>query len=167
MGFFIGFLTVVLALDCLLLILLILIQLPKKEAGAGTAFGGQATDALFGGAGTGNALTLITKYAAGFFFGLCIVLAILNAKQYTKRSRIKDELRQAAAAAVANPAPPVQTVVPGASNNPPAQLPRRPNLLLPTNTSTPAAPVASTGAAPAAPKAPPAKAPGTNAPGAK
>ena len=40
MGFLIGLLTVVMVLDCLLLIFLVLIQLPKKEAGAGLAFGG-------------------------------------------------------------------------------------------------------------------------------
>ena len=56
MTFIIGFLTVILVLDCLVLILLVLIQLPKKEAGAGLAFGGAATDALFG-AGSGNVLT--------------------------------------------------------------------------------------------------------------
>ena len=44
-----------------------LIQLPKKDAGAGLAFGGGATDALFG-AGSGNVLTKITKYAATVFF---------------------------------------------------------------------------------------------------
>jgi len=60
MGFLIGLLTVVMVLDCLVLILLVLIQLPKKEAGMGLAFGGAATDALFG-AGSGNVLTKITK----------------------------------------------------------------------------------------------------------
>ena len=45
MAFIIGLLTVVMVLDCLVLILLVLIQLPKKEAGAGLAFGGTATDA--------------------------------------------------------------------------------------------------------------------------
>ena len=73
MSFFIGLLTVTLVLDCLLLILLVLIQLPKKEAGAGIAFGGGATDALFG-AGSGTALTKITKYAAGGFLALSLVL---------------------------------------------------------------------------------------------
>ena len=48
MGFLIGLLTVVMVLDCVALILLVLIQLPKKDAGAGLAFGGGATDALFG-----------------------------------------------------------------------------------------------------------------------
>ena len=67
MAFIIGLLTLVMVLDCLLLILLVLIQLPKKEAGAGLAFGGGATDALFG-AGSGTVLTKITKYAAAAFF---------------------------------------------------------------------------------------------------
>src|SRR2546426_681191 len=60
----IGLFTVVLVLDSLFLILLVLVQLPKKEAGIGQAFGGGATDALFG-AGSGNALTKMTKYARG------------------------------------------------------------------------------------------------------
>src|SRR5437867_3232150 len=80
MGLLTVFLTILLVLDCLLLILLVLIQLPKKEAGMGTAFGGAATDALFG-AGSGNALTKLTKYATGIFFILALCLAILNAKQ--------------------------------------------------------------------------------------
>jgi preprotein translocase subunit SecG len=70
-------LTLLLVLDCLLLILLVLIQLPKKEAGAGLAFGGAATDALFG-AGTGNVLTKVTKYATAIFFGLAILLILLQ-----------------------------------------------------------------------------------------
>src|SRR5208337_1750926 len=73
-------LTILLVVDCLLLGLLILIQLPKKEAGVGVAFGGGATDALFG-AGSGNALTKLTKYTAGAFFGLVIVLFILQIDQ--------------------------------------------------------------------------------------
>src|ERR1700683_3914605 len=73
-----GFLTVLLFLDCVLLVLLVLLQLPKKDAGAGLAFGGAATDALFG-AGSGNVLTKITKYVAGGFFGLALLLAILSA----------------------------------------------------------------------------------------
>jgi preprotein translocase subunit SecG len=80
MSLFIGFLTAVLVVDCLLLILLVLIQLPKKEAGAGLAFGGGATDALFG-AGSGNALTKITKYASITFFVLLILISVLQTSQ--------------------------------------------------------------------------------------
>ena len=69
--------TAVMVVDCAVLVLLVLIQLPKKEAGAGLAFGGGATDALFG-AGSGNVLTRITKYAAGAFFILAIVLSMMQ-----------------------------------------------------------------------------------------
>jgi len=97
MTLLIGFLTVVLVLDCLFLILLILIQLPKKEAGAGIAFGGAATDALFG-AGSGTALTKITKYCAGVFLGLALFLSILNAQRGGSDS-LANKLRQKASAA--------------------------------------------------------------------
>src|SRR5579872_6483655 len=69
--------TILLILDCLLLGLLILVQLPKKEAGVGMAFGGGAADALFG-AGSGNALSNLTKYTAVVFFVLVFLLSILN-----------------------------------------------------------------------------------------
>src|SRR5260221_2073440 len=79
MSFLVGILTVVMVLTCAVLILLILVQLPKKEAGAGLAFGGGATDALFG-AGSGDALTKITKWSAVIFFVLAFFLFILNSK---------------------------------------------------------------------------------------
>jgi|ERR1043166_3374465 preprotein translocase subunit SecG len=77
MMFFIYLLTAVLVIDCLVLVLLVLVQLPKKDAGAGMAFGGAATDALFG-AGSGNVLTKMTKWCAGVFFGLAIALTIMG-----------------------------------------------------------------------------------------
>jgi len=73
MTFLAGILTVLLVANCLALIFLVLIQLPKKDAGAGVAFGGGAADALFG-AGSGNVLTKITKWAAGIFFALALLL---------------------------------------------------------------------------------------------
>ena len=94
MNLLIGFLTVVLVLDCLFLILLILIQLPKKEAGAGIAFGGAATDALFG-AGSSTALTKITKYCSGLYLGLALFLSILNAHHGPgSGGSLTDKLRQ-------------------------------------------------------------------------
>ena len=77
MSFVAGILTLLLVINCLLLILLVLVQLPKKDAGAGMAFGGGTADALFG-AGSGNALTKITKYAAGIFLGLSLLLGSLQ-----------------------------------------------------------------------------------------
>ena len=81
MAFLIGFLTLVMVLDCVIVVLLVLIQLPKKDAGAGLAFGGGATDALFG-AGSGTVLTKITKYAAGIFFALALLLSILQSSYH-------------------------------------------------------------------------------------
>jgi protein translocase SecG subunit len=77
MSFIAGILTVLLALNCLLLILLVLVQLPKKDAGAGMAFGGGTADALFG-AGSGNALTKITKWATGIFFAMALILGAVE-----------------------------------------------------------------------------------------
>src|SRR6266404_4481329 len=83
MAFIIGLLTLVMVLDCLIVILLVLIQLPKKDAGAGLAFGGSATDALFG-AGSGTVLTKITKYAATGFFVLALILSILQSNYHRR-----------------------------------------------------------------------------------
>jgi preprotein translocase subunit SecG len=77
MSFVIGILTFFLVVNCAVLILLVLVQLPKKDAGAGLAFGGGAADALFG-AGSGNALTKITKYATVVFFALALLIGILQ-----------------------------------------------------------------------------------------
>src|SRR3954451_10976114 len=94
MQLLITFLTVLLVLNCLLLILLVLIQLPKKEAGAGLAFGGGATDALFG-AGSGNALTKLTKNSAGTFLAMSVVLGMMNSRIHHAN---ESEVRRALAA---------------------------------------------------------------------
>jgi len=77
MSFLSGILTVLLVANCVLLILLVLVQLPKKDAGAGMAFGGGAADALFG-AGSGNVLTKITKWATGIFFAMALILSMVD-----------------------------------------------------------------------------------------
>src|SRR2546423_10129827 len=80
MSWIVAILSVFLVIACLLLILLVLIQLPKKEAGMGQAFGGGATDALFG-AGSGTALTKMTKYTTVIFFVLTLLLWVLKAQE--------------------------------------------------------------------------------------
>lgn len=93
---FIGLFTVLLVLDCLVLGLLVLMQLPKKDAGVGMAFGGGATDALFG-AGSGNVLTKLTKYTAAFFFALVLILSILKGHSKTPAgSGLQDALTKEA-----------------------------------------------------------------------
>jgi preprotein translocase subunit SecG len=76
MAILIGFLTFILVLTALFLILLVLVQLPKKEAGAAMAFGGGMSEVLLG-AGSGTVLTKITKYAVVIFLALSLVLSIL------------------------------------------------------------------------------------------
>jgi preprotein translocase subunit SecG len=83
--FIIGALIFVLILNCLLLILLVLVQLPKKDAGAGMAFGGGTADALFG-AGSGNVLTKITKYATATLLLLALLVGWLQDKAHTRSS---------------------------------------------------------------------------------
>src|SRR5471032_1091175 len=85
MSFIVGILTVVMVLNCAVLILLILVQLPKKDAGAGLAFGGGTADALFG-AGSGNALTKITKWATVAFLLLALVLGYLQDQAHNQGS---------------------------------------------------------------------------------
>ena len=114
MGFLIGLLTVVMVLDCLVLILLVLIQLPKKEAGAGLAFGGTATDALFG-AGSGNVLTKITKYAATTFFVLAVVLSAMQSIYHRRTTTLFEQKLQQSGPAPGMPAtPPSSAIKPAA-----------------------------------------------------
>jgi preprotein translocase subunit SecG len=103
-----GFLTVLMFVDCIFLVLLVLLQLPKKEAGAGMAFGGAATDALFG-VGSGNVLTKITKYVAGIFFGLAILMAFMasHKSQSSAAALAQSLLQQSSGAKPA--APPATT----------------------------------------------------------
>src|SRR5512144_1038250 len=112
MGFLIGLFTLFMVLDCAVLVGLVLIQLPKKEAGAGLAFGGAASDALFG-AGSGNVLTKITKYAAGIFFALAIILSLM---QNHLSRRGTSSFSRALSEAGAPPA----GMLPGPSSSPPS-----------------------------------------------
>lgn len=122
--FLIYLLSIALIVDCLFLGLLILIQLPKKEAGVGVAFGGGAADALFG-AGSGTALSNLTKYTAIAFFVLVFTLSVMNnharhsgisalEKQLSKLPAPAETLPQAAtpapASATTNAAPMALTV---------------------------------------------------------
>ena len=123
MGFFIGILTFVMVVDSLALILLVLIQLPKKEAGAGLAFGGAATDALFG-AGSGNVLTKITKYAAATFFVMSVVLSLLQRNYHIRTTSAFEAGLQKANAPVTAPAtPPEAPAIPPKSPQTPAANP--------------------------------------------
>ncbi|MBW8863604.1 MAG: preprotein translocase subunit SecG, partial [Verrucomicrobia bacterium] len=126
MSFFAGLLTFVLVINCLMLILLILVQLPKKDAGAGLAFGGGAADALFG-AGSGNMLTKITKYATVAFLVLALLLGYLHDKAHSQGDAAdfakKVQQKQMQGATTAPASAPVTGVQPAAQTAPPATAP--------------------------------------------
>ncbi|HAM70708.1 MAG TPA: preprotein translocase subunit SecG [Verrucomicrobiales bacterium] len=135
MNFVIVLLTAILLLDCALLILLVLIQLPKKEAGMGLAFGSGATDALFG-AGSGNALTNLTKYAAGVFFALVVLISILAQSTFKKNTSAFD-------AALKQQASKLMESRPAATNAAPAATPAAAtNKFVPLSSGSNAAPQA-------------------------
>jgi preprotein translocase subunit SecG len=115
MSLLIGFLTFILVLTSLFLILLVLVQLPKKEAGIGVAFGGGATDALFG-AGTGNALTKMTKYSSAVFLGLSLVLAVLNTQRHQSASKTLEQELSRKSTAAPMITPPPKSTAPAAAN---------------------------------------------------
>lgn len=149
MTLLVGFLTAILVLVCLLLILLVLMQLPKKEAGLGTAFGSTATDALFG-AGTGNALSKLTKYSTVIFIVLSVALACIGSYQtrQTGGSRLKEAIEKAATTMPAPVAPaaksPASAAKPAvALTNLPLKLSNAALMVVPSNTPA-AAPATNT-----------------------
>lgn len=147
MKFIIVLLTTFLLIDCLLLILLVLVQLPKKEAGMGLAFGAGTADALLG-AGSGNAMTQITKYAAAFFLGMVILLSILAQSTFKRNTAGLEQQLKAEANKAATPRPAVVS-----SNATPFKALTN-AATAPAATPTPAAPApeSPTAPAPSAPK---------------
>ena len=137
--FLIILLSVVMVIDCTILVFLVLMQLPKKEAGAGLAFGGAATDALFG-AGSGNFLTKATKYTAGIFFALAIALSLLQG--YRAHQPGSDFLQRVTAAPSETPAivaPPAATPPPTAQPAASAPTTNVPLLMQPVESNAPSA----------------------------
>lgn len=133
MSFVIGLLTFVMVVVSLFLILLVLVQLPKKDAGAGMAFGGGTADALFG-AGSGNMLTKITGWMAAILLGLALLLGKLQSMSHSE-SAGADFTRQ-----VETKQQQVPITVPPQQPKPPATTPMTPagNNLLSTPVAMPA-----------------------------
>lgn len=100
----INLLTLVLVVLALFLGLLILLQLPKKEAGITAAFGAESTAAIFG-AGSGTALTQLTRWVATFFLTLCLVIAVMTSRHTASRTdKIREVINAPAAATTPIPA---------------------------------------------------------------
>jgi len=146
MSFLVIIFTFLLVINCAVLVLLILVQLPKKDAGAGLAFGGGAADALFG-AGSGNALTKITKWATVAFILLSIILGSLEVKlntgsqsEFEQGVEQQQQIQTAPRMQAPAPAPSSSSVTPPAA---PSSAPAMP-LLSSTNVPLPAAVPAAT-----------------------
>ena len=135
-------LTIILFLISLFLILLVLVQLPKKEAGLGTAFGGGTTDALFG-AGAGNVLTQLTKYCTILFLVLCLVLARMNKLDSETNTASTDKGKAKAQKPVAPIGEGSGGAIPPNSTNGGST-----SLITPTTTNTPNAPLTNNPAQP-------------------
>ena len=150
MSILITLLTTVLVLNCFFLVLLILIQLPKKESGSGLAFGGGALDMALG-AGAGNVLTRFTKYSASLFLILCLVLAVIG--NNGNKSALESGLSEVPKAA--NPELTIPPTVPGTSGPAGTEVPATPentdNTETPTGTETTPTPDAATSETPTQP----------------
>lgn len=105
MDIFIGILTVVEVIVCLLLILVVLMQRPRQE-GLGASFGDAAASQVWG-AQTTNVLQKFTVYLAIFLFAITILLAVLVSRHQTgsKAPSLFGDAKPAAAAAAAAAAP--------------------------------------------------------------
>lgn len=64
--------TILIALDCLLLIGVVLIQNPKG-GGVDSTFGGQSANQMFGAARSADFIEKLTWYLAAILFILCIL----------------------------------------------------------------------------------------------
>jgi preprotein translocase subunit SecG len=78
-----GILIAILVIVCILLVLIILMQKSKQEAGLGAAFGGAATEQIFG-AGTTSVLTKATIWGTALFFIITLVLAMYYSRGHQK-----------------------------------------------------------------------------------
>jgi preprotein translocase subunit SecG len=103
MDIFIGILTAVEVIVCLLLILVVLMQRPRQE-GLGASFGDAAASQVWG-AQTTNVLQKFTVYLAITLFALTILLAVLVSRHQTggKSAKIFGDAKPEAAAPVAAP----------------------------------------------------------------
>jgi protein translocase SecG subunit len=129
MSFIAGVLTLFLLANSLLLILLVLVQLPKKDAGAGLAFGGGTADALFG-AGSGNALTKITKWGTVIFIALAIILSFAQDSLHHSRNDVSG---------LANKIQTLESQTPATTTAPAAPKPANNGLSTPLPMTAPAA----------------------------
>ena len=72
----ITFLTILSAITCVLLMIVILIQNPKG-GGVDSTFGGQGANQIFGASKSVDYIEKLTWYLAGVLFVLCVVTSVM------------------------------------------------------------------------------------------
>lgn len=88
------FLYILLVIVSLLLMLVILMQSSKGGGLAGTFGGSNTANALFGGAGAGNALTKITGGLAITFMVLILLIGVINKGGSNEQTDFQRELQE-------------------------------------------------------------------------
>ncbi len=114
------FISIVYIFTCLFLILVVLLQ-SGKGGGLGSAFGGGASQQIFGGAGAGNLLTRLTAVFAFAFMALSVWLAFLSSsgEQALDRAvREQTAAQEAAAESEAEEAAAVEAEAPVEAEDP-------------------------------------------------
>lgn len=69
--------TIIIALDCILLIGVVLIQNPKG-GGVDATFGGQSANQMFGAARSSDFIEKLTWYLAAILIVLCVVASVMS-----------------------------------------------------------------------------------------
>src|SRR6516162_6031072 len=88
------FLVIVHVSVCLFLMLVVLLQ-QGKSGGMGSAFGGGATQQVFGGRGAGNILTRATAVCAAIFMLTSVSLAYVSSSGDRElKARVMEEARK-------------------------------------------------------------------------
>jgi len=127
------FLLTLLIIDCIVLMLVILLQ-SGKGSGLAASFGGASSspDALIGIRQAGNLLTRVSWWGGGIFLGLCFILQLMSTHTSAPRSVLEKGLGsqpQNAAPPTSAPAVPLEpaptTTQPAAptTGNPPPTTP--------------------------------------------
>jgi preprotein translocase subunit SecG len=138
--------TVLLLVQMFVTLALIAVVLVQRSEGGGLGIGSsQGMGSFMGGRGTANLLTRTTAILGAIFFGLSLVLALMNKGTAVHRS-VLDEAPPPARTAPARP-------VPGASS-PAVPVPGQPAPGPATQAPSAPAPVTSTPGAPRAPSVP-------------
>jgi preprotein translocase subunit SecG len=90
---FFYFLSIALFLLCCVCLCLIILVQEGKGGGLGTAFGGEASDSLFG-TSTPEILKKFTGYIAGVFLVLCVVLSFWTSSLARQSKAITGTMQQ-------------------------------------------------------------------------